>query len=163
MLSIPDIIHQPQSRFRQPTIHRMILDDDRGAGDSCGLAKQNQRVFGVVQYIDKHHRIEAVVLVWDVPAVKLDNRDMGQWTDQHVDAADGQIRPALHQQVRYRSVATADIQCLCILWQQLCQMPGEHPDSPAENIVTVNAVNKIHMGRFIAVSIPVRSEKNWTG
>ncbi len=76
----------------------MVLNDN-GIGDASRFFKEQERVSGVVKYVDEHRCIEACVGMRDDTPVKRFYRNSGVGTDEDIDALDGDVRTCLLNEV----------------------------------------------------------------
>lgn len=139
-------VHEAQNRPGQERVARVILKNDRPAGDAMRLFQQNARIVGVMQHIDKHDHIYAVAIEWKSDPIERLHRDFGIGADQDVDADNGQFGTKLHHQRRDRAIPATDVQngsgCRRnSLRYSCCQNAG----SPIEHQICMNIADECHL------------------
>ena len=108
----------------------MILDQDSVTAHTKGFTEESHGVFGVVENIDKHDRVEAGVSVRDMPTIKRLHGDPGFAPDQDIDALNREIRAKAHDEMGDESVTTANVQDTGIPGYPVCQVGAQHVRSP---------------------------------
>jgi hypothetical protein len=112
----------------------------------------------MVQDIDKHDRIKAVVLVRKALTVKGLDRNPGSRPDQDVDSLERQIRPLLHEKPGNKAVTATYVQNGSILGKHVSEVGTEHLDPAPGDKVLMDKIGKSHF-LLIPIILTIKLEK----
>jgi hypothetical protein len=109
----------------------VILEQNVPPRDATRFAQEQPRIVRVVQHIHKHHRVEAAIVRGNVRAIEWFDRNGRPLAYEDIDAPHFHVRSLVTDQLRERTIATADIQHRGFARQQLSQVSGQdlHPPS----------------------------------
>jgi hypothetical protein len=141
------VVHEAKGAIREQAVVKMIFDDD-DIRDPKRFFQQFALVIGVVQHIDEHRNIPALIGIRKMQPVEQFDRDSGFRPDEHVNAINRDIWPVLHQQSIEAPVARSDIQHSCAMWNRRDQCIAQAANSPSKYIAMVDAGDQAHTEAF---------------
>src|SRR5438067_3131281 len=84
-------VHEPQRRVRKRSLEHVIFDNNDLSSHANRLRKQDRRVVRVMEYIKKHHNIEAAIAVWYRCAIEWLDVDRRICAHADVNPLDGNV------------------------------------------------------------------------
>jgi len=108
--AVSNPVHGPQRRVVEGILTQVILQDNVGARNTRGFAKELRNVGGVVEHIHKEACVKGSIRKGELRPIECAAGKPASGPRNHFHAFDGEIGPPLTEQAADRAVAATDIE-----------------------------------------------------
>jgi hypothetical protein len=136
----------------------MVLDEQGAPGNAGRLAKEEDRIVGVMEDVDDRQRVEDVVRKREPSAVVERDGDGGRASGMDVDAGNRDVRAAAKKLSREQTVSGTHVQDRRSLRKETSEVSGEDPDSAADDVIPMKVLDRAQR-RFIPSTLMKKLER----